>query len=152
MRVEKFLSTQHLRRTTERNHEQNRKMKVFKSVNVVIYILLTLLIKEDIHQVGKCFLKLLTINFCLTSMGEWPQGTRGSRRQIDSTVYAHRFKNFYSAILFMVSHSLWSFSNVELTRTFPLASQLVWTLYYSVHKVENTVWCFLCTMIAIRYN
>ena len=34
MRVEKFLSTQHLRRTTERNHEQNRRIKVFESVNV----------------------------------------------------------------------------------------------------------------------
>ena len=48
--------------------------------------------------------------------------------------------------------SLWSFSNVELTRTFPLASQLIWTLFYSVHKIDNPVIVFLCTLNAIWYN
>ena len=56
-----------------------------------------------------------------------PYSTSQPRSQIQTLLFCDSVHGF----------SLWSFSNVELTRTFPLASQLVCTLYYSVHKIEK---------------
>ena len=71
-----------------------------------------------------------------------PYSTSQPRSQIQTLLFCDSVHGF----------SLWSFSNVELTRTFPLASQLIWTLFYSVHKIDNPVIVFLCTLNAIWYN